>query len=253
MINKNAVDVLGFPLFGGDISKTTLSDFKKFLVPVNIDVMMKLLRDEEFYELYNTNRDNTTLILDSQVILILNSLLLGSDFGGKLSGSDLLPHLCTSSVNSEDNYFLLGGMDNTAVDAMNALNSKSGSNRVVGAYSPSYGFFKNERENEIIIQKINESGANVVAVGLGAPLQEKWIYKCGPKLTNVKNFIAVGATLDFEAGNVSRVPSFFSRIGLEWLYRLILEPKRLFRRYCIECPPFIFMFIKQRVCELFKR
>jgi exopolysaccharide biosynthesis WecB/TagA/CpsF family protein len=117
---------------------------------------------------------------------------------------------------------------------------------VVGAHSPSFGFEKNEQECQELIEEIKNSGATVLAVGVGAPKQEKWIYKYKEQLPNIKIFLAIGATLDFEAGNKKRAPKWVTEIGLEWLHRLLSEPKRLWKRYLIGGPIFCWLILKQK-------
>ena len=102
---------------------------------------------------------------------------------------------------------------------------------VVGAHSPSYGFEKNEEENRQIYDIINRSGANVVLVGVGSSKQEKWIMRHKDRMPGVDIWMALGATIDFEAGNIRRAPKILQKLCLEWFYRFCMEPKRLFRRY----------------------
>jgi len=102
---------------------------------------------------------------------------------------------------------------------------------VVGAYSPPFGFEADPAECRAIIERIRQSGATVVAVGLGAPKQEKWIFRYKDQLPQVSTFLAVGAAIGFEAGTLERSPQWMSQIGLEWFYRLIQEPRRLGMRY----------------------
>ena len=117
---------------------------------------------------------------------------------------------------------------------------------VVQAYSPSYGFEKNEQECEEIIKRINDSKATVLAVGVGAPKQEKWIYKYRDRFEYAKLIMAIGATIDFEARKVARAPKWASEMGIEWVFRILREPRRLWRRYLIDDIPFLGMVIKQK-------
>jgi UDP-N-acetyl-D-mannosaminuronic acid transferase (WecB/TagA/CpsF family) len=86
-----------------------------------------------------------------------------------------------------------------------------------------------------------------LAVGVGAPKQEIWIARHRHRMPRVTRFLAIGATIDFEAGTVKRAPKWMSRAGIEWLYRLMSEPRRLYRRYLIEGPPFFWLLLKQRL------
>ena len=118
---------------------------------------------------------------------------------------------------------------------------------VIAAHSPSIGFENKEDECEEIVELINTSGATVLAIGVGSPKQEMWIAKYKKQLKNIKIFLAVGATIDFEAGNVERSPRWMSEIGFEWLYRLLKEPRRLWKRYLLDAVPFVLLIFKQRL------
>ena len=94
---------------------------------------------------------------------------------------------------------------------------------------------------------INGSGANVVLVGVGAPKQEKWIMKYKDRMPNVKVWMALGATIDFEAGNIKRAPKIFQKFAMEWLYRLMCEPKRMLKRYLVDDPAFFLYLLKDKL------
>jgi exopolysaccharide biosynthesis WecB/TagA/CpsF family protein len=134
--------------------------------------------------------------------------------------------------------------------AQRNINQKMGRLMVVDAYSPPFGFDSDLEECLAIVQRINRSGANVLAIGVGAPKQEKWVSRYRSQLTNVKIIFAVGATINFEAGILKRSPAFVSTLGAEWLYRLMIEPKRLWKRYLINDLPFIWLLFKQAVLGL---
>jgi N-acetylglucosaminyldiphosphoundecaprenol N-acetyl-beta-D-mannosaminyltransferase len=141
----------------------------------------------------------------------------------------------------------LGAREGVAAEAQRRINCKTGRDIVVGVHSPSFGFEQDEAECQRIIDLINQSDANVLAVGVGAPKQEKFIYKYKSRFDNIKIFMAVGATLDFEAGNIQRAPKWVSEMGLEWLYRLLSEPRRLWKRYLVEGPQFFWLAILQKL------
>ncbi|NET54419.1 MAG: WecB/TagA/CpsF family glycosyltransferase, partial [Merismopedia sp. SIO2A8] len=89
------------------------------------------------------------------------------------------------------------------------------------------------------------SGATVLAVGVGAPKQEKFIHKYKDQFQNIQIFMGIGATIDFEAGKFNRPPKFIRNLGMEWLYRLLSDPKRLWKRYLIEDLPFFWLILQQ--------
>jgi exopolysaccharide biosynthesis WecB/TagA/CpsF family protein len=221
-----------------------LQDMKSgVVITPNVDHVMKLQKDPEFFNIYSLAEYK---ICDSQILLYA-SRFLNTPLKEKISGSDLFPAFCKFHQDNESiRIFLLGADTGVAEKAKNSINSRIGKNIIVEAYSPSWGFENNEQECLKIIQNINQSQATVLAVGVGAPKQEKWIYKYKDKLSNVKIFLAIGATIDFEAGVVKRAPKWMSNLGLEWLHRLISEPKRLWKRYIVDDLPFLWLILKQK-------
>lgn len=210
----------------------------------NVDHLVNLQQDPEFYKIYNTADYK---VCDSKV-LYYASRLLGSPVKEKISGSDLFPAFYNYHKHNENiKIFLLGGMEGVADRAREQINAKVGREIVIAAHSPSYGFEKSEQECLEIIDLVNQSGATVLAVGVGAPKQEKWICKHKDKMPNVKIYLAIGATIDFEAGCKPRSPKWISEAGLEWLFRLISEPKRLWKRYLIQDSRFFWLLLKQKL------
>lgn len=210
----------------------------------NVDHLIKLQYDRDFYEAYNTS---SFRVCDSQ-ILMYASKFLGTPLKEKISGSDLFPAFYAYHKNNEKiKIFLLGAAEGIARQAQIKINEKVGREIVVATHSPSFGFEKNEAECEKIINLINESGANVLAIGVGAPKQEKWLVKYRHRLTSIKIFLAVGATIDFEAGHKARAPKWMSEVGIEWAYRLLSEPRRLWKRYLIEGLPFFRLIVEQKM------
>lgn len=216
-----------------------------FVVTPNVDHMVKLQKDVDLLSAYNL--PDTYRVCDSK-ILEYTSKFLGNPIKEKISGSDLFPAFYNYNKNNEDTkIFLLGAAQGIAHKAKIKINQNVGRKIVVDTYSPSLGFEKNETECQEIIDRINKSGATVLAVGMGAPKQEKWIAKYKDKLKNIKIFLAIGATIDFEAGYKTRSPKWMSNVGLEWLHRLSSEPQRLWKRYLVESLPFFFLVLLQKL------
>ncbi|MBW4464136.1 MAG: WecB/TagA/CpsF family glycosyltransferase [Pegethrix bostrychoides GSE-TBD4-15B] len=208
----------------------------------NVDHLVRLQRDREFFETYQ-GADYRTC--DSKILYYV-ARLLGSPVCEKISGSDLFPAFYWHHrQNADIKIFLLGAAEGVAVEAQQRINNKVGREIIVGAHSPSYGFEKSEAECQKLVELVNQSGANVLAVGVGSPKQEKFIYKYRQQFKQIDIFLAIGATIDFEAGNVSRAPKWVSELGLEWLYRLLSEPKRLWRRYLVDGPAFFWYVLLQ--------
>jgi len=210
----------------------------------NVDHIILIHNDPDFAEVYE---DADYRLCDSKILYFV-SRFLGTPIREKISGSDFFPDFCQYHKDNEDiKIFLLGAKEGVASQAQENINAKIGRPIIVGVQSPSFGFEKNEQESLEIIEIIKNSGANVLAVGVGAPKQEKWIHKYKAQLPNIKIFLAIGATIDFEAGNKKRAPKWVSESGLEWLHRLFSEPKRLWRRYLIGGPLFCWLVLKQKL------
>lgn len=215
---------------------------KGVLITPNIDHLIKLQEDEEFYNIY---QQAEWIICDSKILYFFSKLLRKS-FPEAIPGSSFF--VAFYQYHKDDlncKIFILGAAEGVAEKAMNEINKSVGREIVVGAYSPSYGFERNEDECKNIVRVIRQSGANVLLVGVGAPKQEKWIMKYRAQLPEIDLFMGLGATIDFEAKTLKRAPKFWQKLGLEWLYRCFKEPKRLFKRYFIDDMQFFYYFTLQ--------
>lgn len=215
---------------------------KGVLVTPNVDDIMKHQHDEEFHRFASMAEFS---VCDSRVIQLL-SRLKGEALKEAIPGSSFFPAYCDYQAKNENiKIFLLGAKEGVAEIAKKNINTRIGREIIVDTYSPPFGFEKNEQECAHIVQIISHSSANVVLVGLGNPKQTKWIYKYKDQLPSVNVFMALGATIDFEAGNIKRAPLIFQKLALEWFYRFLKEPQRLFKRYFIDDMQFFYYFGKQ--------
>lgn len=215
---------------------------KGVLITPNVDHLVKLQKDKDFYDVYQKAE---WVVCDSK-ILYLMSKLLKEPLPEAIPGSSFFTAYYMYHKNDQNcKIFLLGAAEGIAEKAMKNINERVGRRIVVGAHSPSYGFEKNEQECEELVRIVNESGANVLLVGVGAPKQEKWIMKYRDRMPGVDVFMALGATIDFEAGTLKRAPKVWQKCGMEWLYRVIKEPKRLFKRYFVDDMQFFYYFTLQ--------
>lgn len=140
-----------------------------------------------------------------------------------------------------------------ACEASRRINERTGREIIVDEYSPPYGFESDSEECDKVVDLVNASSANVLAVCLGAPKQEKWIVTYQDRLPDVDIFMAIGAAVDFEAGCKPRAPQYVSELGLEWLYRLMCEPKRLWRRYLLSSLPFVGLVLAEKANQILCR
>ena len=230
-----------------DIKEISQNDLLKqlssgVLYTPNVDHLVKLQQDKDFYNAYQKAE---WVICDSKIVY-LTSKLLSKPIPEAIPGSGFFSRFYHYHKNDPCcRIFLLGSAPGVASEAMKRINGIVGRKIVVGAHSPSFGFEKNETECREIVDIVNASGATVLVVGVGAPKQEIWIAKYRNDMPHVKLFMALGATIDFEAGVKKRAPRIWQRMCLEWLYRFIQEPKRLFKRYFVEDLKFFGLFAKQ--------
>ena len=238
----NTTTVLNIDILNIDREEFLSVLYKGVLITPNIDHLIKLQHDKEFYDCY---KSADWVVCDSR-ILCLCSKLLKNPIREAIPGSSFFTSFYIYHKDDFDcKIFLLGAKKGVAQKAMFKINERVERDIVIGAFSPSFGFEKNEQECREIVNIINESGANVVLVGVGAPKQEKWIFKYKEQMPNIKIWMALGATIDFEAGNVKRAPQWMQTLGIEWFYRFLMEPKRLFKRYFIDDMKFFYYFSKQ--------
>ena len=213
------------------------------LVTPNVDDLMKHQRIREFHECASKAEFS---VCDSKVLL-LSAKLLGTPLKEAIPGSSFFPQYCDYHAKDDKRIFLLGAKEGVAEIAKKKINSRIGREIVTGTYSPPFGFEKDEQECEWIVDMLRQTDANVVLVGLGNPKQTLWIYKYKDRVPNIKVWMALGATIDFEAGNIKRAPKIYQKLALEWLYRLCKEPKRMYRRYMIDDMPFFWLLMKQKL------
>lgn len=211
------------------IDKLIIDKKPSYVVTPNVDHIVKLDTDSEFQQVYK----EADLILTDGMPLIWISKIKKTPIKEKVSGSDLFPRVCELASERGYKVFLLGAAEGVAARAAENLKKKYDKLNIVGTYSPSFGFEKKDKEIQEIIKMINDAKPDILAVGLGAPKQEKFLYKYKEKL-NVPISLAIGASIDFEAGNINRAPKWMQNIGLEWFYRLCKEPRRMAKRYLID-------------------
>ncbi|MGG4407201.1 WecB/TagA/CpsF family glycosyltransferase [Niallia taxi] len=212
----------------------------RYIVTCNVDHIIKLTKEEEFLNVYN----KADAVVADGVPVVWASKLLKKPLKQKVSGSDIIPMLGKDFEKNKFKLFFLGAAEGVAEQAKKNLEIEFPGLEVVGCYSPSYGFEKNESENIEIIRMIKAANPDILFVGVGAPKQEVWINKYY-KEYNVPVSIGVGATFDFLAGNVKRAPIILQNIGLEWAWRLCQEPKRLWKRYLVDDSKFLLLLFKE--------
>jgi len=206
----------------------------------NVDHVVKAESNADFRAAYS----RADLRLADGMPILWAAKLLGSPLPEKVSGSDLIMPLAQFAARREWRVYLLGGGQGVAEQAAERLSRELGLN-VVGTDSPVVGLDGSAERPDEMIERLLAAKPDLVLVALGAPKQELWIDRFGER---IKPAVAmgVGGSLDFVVGRVTRAPAWMSRAGLEWLFRLWQEPRRMWRRYLIEDPKFIAIVARTR-------
>ncbi|MEM7043630.1 MAG: WecB/TagA/CpsF family glycosyltransferase [Pseudomonadota bacterium] len=201
----------------------------RYIVTPNADHTVML---QEQAGLRNAYQDAAMVLADGFPV-ILASRLLGRRLPERVAGSDLVPALFTAADPARPlRTFLLGaapGVADRAAERIGAEEAWQGV-EIVGTYSPPFGFEHDDVEQERILARVREARPDLLVIGLGAPKQELWMHKHRSKI-KAPVALCVGATIDFLAGERTRAPKWLQRIHLEWFYRMMGEPRRLFWRY----------------------
>ncbi len=203
--------------------------YNQYVVTPNVDHIVRLEKDMYFRKIY----EGASLVLTDGQPLIWFSRLLRTPIVEKISGSDLFPKVCELAAVRGYRIFLLGARAGVAVQAAEKLKKKYKGLQIAGVYSPPYDFENDQKELEKIYDMLKKSQPEILAVGLGTPKQERFFYDHREHM-RIPVVLHIGATIDFEAGTVKRAPAWLSRMGFEWLYRLVKEPQRLAKRYLVD-------------------
>ena len=182
------------------------------------------------------------------ISIVLAAHLLGQSVPERVPGGELMERLCIETARHNLSVFFLGGLPGAAENTARKFERNYPNFQVAGVCCPGPGFQKDPVENARVREQITRAKPDLLCVAFGAPKQEIWMYENCPSLP-IGAAISVGAALDTQAGLRRRAPSWTHRIGLEWLYRLICEPRRLWRRYLIGNTEFLRIIIRQWCCE----
>lgn len=177
---------------------------------------------------YHKVQQDAAFVLPDGKPLSVYSRKHGFSGAERVTGPDLMLELFGRD-NGLRHYFY-GSSEETLAMLREKLTARYPNLAIAGMVSPPFRALSNE-EDEAAVRAINDSGADIIWVGLGAPKQENWMYEHKDKVNGV--MIGVGAGFDYHAGNIKRAPAWMQKMSLEWLYRLMQDPKRLFKRYMV--------------------
>ena len=212
-----------------EINRLIEENKQAYVVTPNVDHIVQLESGGSLCEVYK----HANLILTDGKPLLWIAKWYGTPIKEKISGSDLFPQLCKMAAEKGHKMFFLGAAEGVAAKAAKRLEKRYPGLQIAGTYSPPYGFEKDSSEIEKIQQMIIEKSPQILIVSLGCPKQELFIYH-NRKILNVPISLGLGASLDFEAGNIKRAPKWMSDYGLEWFYSITQDPKRLIKRYLVD-------------------
>lgn len=179
-------------------------------------------KDREYFDILNS----CDYLLNDGIGIKIASKIEKLVLKKNLNGTDFIPEIAEMAAKKGYKIFLLGAKDGIAEEAAVKLKEKFEGLQIAGVHS-GYGL------DESVLEMINNSKADILIAGMGVPMQEKWIRENKSKLGSVKLFVGGGAILDFLSQRIRRAPLFMRKIGLEWVFRLCLEPGRLWRRYLV--------------------
>ncbi len=224
---KSAVDHLNSVITGGN---------KCSVFAMNPEKVIFANKNNEIKSILS----NAGLLIPDGIGVVLAAKLQGVKIKERVPGCELAVKLCELAEKNNYGVFLLGAKEETNLIASEKLIEKYPGLRISGRNN---GYFTDEQNGEIV-KKINDSGAHIVLVALGSPKQEKWIEKHQHEI-NANILQGVGGTLDVIAGNVKRAPSLWRVTHLEWLYRLLSQPQRIFRQTAL--PTFVWQVLTSKV------
>lgn len=220
------------------IIKNALEGRSEYVCVATVHMVMEAFDDIDFRNIVNS----ALLVTPDGMPLVWALKLLGIKNAVRVHGPALTPYLCDKAGNLGISIGFYGGTEIVLEKMIKNLKSKFPGLQVTYAYSPPFRPLTEEEDREIV-ENINKSEAKILFVGLGCPKQEKWMAQHKGKIKTV--MIGVGAAFDFLAGVKPQAPGWMQNMGLEWLFRLITEPGRLWKRYLYHNPRFIYHFGKQ--------
>lgn len=204
---------------------------------VNPDCLNKAVRDRDYHYLLN----NADVVLPDGSGLRIAARLLDLPLADNVNGTDLFPVLCAAAARAGKSLFLYGGQPGVALDAAATMQAAYPELRIAGCLDG----YSHRSTPYAVVNAINESGADIVLAGLGAPLQERWLHAHRAHLKAAVG-IGVGGLFDYYSGRIARAPLWLREAGLEWVWRILQEPRAKWRRYVIGNPLFLASVLRER-------
>lgn len=240
-----AIDLIGVPVcsssFDEQVSQivTWAKNYQSKMVCVaNVHMLIEAWQNSHFADLLR----NADLVTPDGMPLVWMMKLMGVKQAERVAGMDIFHTSCKQASTAQISVFLLGSSPEVLEKICQRLKNEFPNLKIAGTYSPPFAPLSPNPDISIV-KTINDSGAGIVFVSLGCPKQELWMAQYREKIQSV--MIGVGAVFSIYAGLVKPAPKFVRNAGLEWLFRLIQEPRRLWYRYSTTIPIFIWLALKQ--------
>lgn len=244
---KARVDVLGvgvsaidMPTAVDHVEEWIRQGTQTYVCVTGVHGVMESQRDEELRRIHNASGMTTP----DGMPMVWAGHWAGASWMKRVYGPDLMLAICERAVQTGWRSFFYGGREGVPERLAERLAGRFPGLTVVGTYSPPFRALTPE-EDEALVERINASQADLVWVGLSTPKQERWMAAHVGRL-NAPVMLGVGAAFDIHAGTLAQAPAWMQRRGLEWLYRLVREPRRLWRRYLSNNPRFLVGIIRRR-------
>lgn len=202
----------------------------KYVVTPNTDIVVKMQKDAELLGACN----NADLILTDGEIVVKLAAFLGSKIKERVPMTDFIWNVLDLANDKGYKICLFGGKKDVLEKGTDKIQSKYPNLQIIDSYSPNYGFENDNDELQLVLERLKKCGADILLVFLGCPKQEKFLSKYH-NVFNIPVSITMGGCIDFIGNDkIKRAPLWMQQIGLEWFFRFIMEPKRLFKRYFID-------------------
>lgn len=232
------VTVTSYKDAGQHILSAAQKNICKYVCVANVHMCMEAFDSSEFNEVVN----NADLVVPDGVPLVWALKALGEGAATQVRGSDLLLYLCREAEKREIPIGLYGGAPDSLLDFEKYLKREYPDLRITFSSSPPFRELTS-REKENYVREINDSNCRILFVGIGCPKQENWMAEHRDQLFCV--MIGVGAAFDFFSGHKKHAPRWMQKAGLEWLFRLASDPRRLWKRYLKHNPRFVYYLSNQ--------
>jgi len=227
------------------IQKLALENAGGYVCVSNVHMCMETFDSKSFRSVVNS----AVLVIPDGRAISWAQKLLGHKYAEQVRGEDIMNAICESSGSKNLNIGLYGGSsDLLLAQVVTNLKQRYPDIQISYSYSPPFRPLTKE-EDETVIGDINNAKVDILFVGIGCPKQERWMSEHRNNVNSV--MLGVGAAFDFVAGSKQYAPKWMQKIGFEWLFRLCSEPSRLWRRYLIQNPRFIYYFFKQLMKHYF--